>query len=298
MVPPFVLGSSARRGALLASLLVLFGGSPHAEAAPTAPAKTSKTSPSKPKSKSAGGKVGSKKKAPSKGKKPKTKPRKQRKARTVESADWASAPSAKYAALSKDECFDALRSRKVGFDIEEPSSGVVAPVRIKGALNGVVFRTELDAADRPTTPYEVMDCRLALALFDFAVILGKHGIDEAHIFSAWRPPERDWPADKPAKRHNGGLAVDVRRFMRAGPSANQGKDLVVLRDWEPARDVPPCAADARANLTGDAKEIRDIFCEADAERLFTSMLSPNYDGAHANHFHLEVTPAVKWRLVL
>ena len=46
-----------------------------------------------------------------------------------------------------------------------------------------------------------------------------------------------------------------------------------------------------------ADELRSIVCEAADQRLFTVILTPNYNRAHANHFHLEVTPDVTWHLV-
>ncbi len=54
---------------------------------------------------------------------------------------------------------------------------------------------------------------------------------------------------------------------------------------------------AQGDALGKALELRAIYCEAADKRMFTSMLSPNYDRAHFNHFHLEVTTEVKWRLV-
>jgi hypothetical protein len=51
---------------------------------------------------------------------------------------------------------------------------------------------------------------------------------------------------------------------------------------------PPAAA---------ARELRAIVCEAAAQHIFTSILTPNYDRAHKNHLHLEVTPGVQWQLV-
>jgi len=49
--------------------------------------------------------------------------------------------------------------------------------------------------------------------------------------------------------------------------------------------------------TPEARELRSIVCEAADQHLFTSILTPGYDRAHKNHFHLEVTPGVRWSLV-
>lgn len=222
-----------------------------------------------------------------------------KKPRTIQEDDWASAPSAKYAGLTRSECVGELKRRKVKFKELESARGVVMPIRLKGALNGVLYRTELPAAERPDTPYEVMDCRLALALHDFSEVLVAHDIEEAIMFSAWRPPAKSWPADKPAIRHPGGLAIDLRRFVKKAPaSGGKASDLVIERDWTPARDAQPCTDDARAKGSAEQKELVAIFCAADEARTFTSQLSPNYDKAHDNHFHLEIRPDVRWRLVL
>ncbi len=221
---------------------------------------------------------------------------------TVE-AGQPSAPSARYGSLTKDACLKELRRRAISFVEVDSARGVLAPVRLKGPLAGITYRTELPASERPTTPFEIFDCRLVLALHDFGAILTKHGVEEAVIFSAWRPPAKSWPADKPATRHPGGLAIDIRRLVKPKPATagpkDKAPDLVVERDWTPAKDVPPCAATTAIRpATAEAKEIRAIYCEAADAHLFTTQLGPNYDRPHANHFHLEVTPGVSWRLLL
>lgn len=217
--------------------------------------------------------------------------------RTTEAADFASAPSAKYGDLAKKACLAELKRRNIPFAAVDEARGVMAPVRLKGAVGGVVYRTAAPEAERAKSPLEIFDCRLVLALSDFSEILKKHGVEEALLFSAWRPPPKSWPRDKLGTRHPGALAIDLRRMVLAPGEDGKRKDLVVERDWTPMRDKPPCDG-APSPDTDAAKTIRAIFCEANDKRLFTVMLSPNYDKAHENHFHLEVTPQVKWRLVL
>jgi hypothetical protein len=217
--------------------------------------------------------------------------------RTTEPADFGSAPSAKYGELGKKACLAELKRRKVPFVEVEEARGVLAPVRLKGPVGGVTYRTEATAAERAKSPLEIFDCRLVLSLSDFSEILKKHGVEEALLFSAWRPPPKSWPRDKLGTRHPGALAIDLRRLVLAPGEDGKQKDLVVERDWTPKRDTPPCEG-APSPDTAEAKTLRAIFCEANDKRLFTVMLSPNYNKAHENHFHLEVTPQVKWRLVL
>ncbi len=222
--------------------------------------------------------------------------RRPKKPRTTESASWASAPSARYGALSREQCLAELRARKIAFSTVREARGVLAPVRLAGALDGVTWRTEAPAETRAKSPHEVFDCRVVLSLSDFSALLRRHSVETAIIFSAWRPPPKSWPADKAATRHPGALAVDLKRLERAA-SAEGPRELLVERDWTPHRGVAPCTGNP-SPATAEGRLLRSIFCEADEKRLFTTMLSPNYDKAHENHFHLEVTPGVKWRLVL
>lgn len=228
--------------------------------------------------------------------------------RTVDDPAWASAPSHRHASMSRERCLVELRRVGARFREAGPARGVLAPIRLEGPLGGVVWRTELPAAERDASPHELVDCRLALALHELGPSLVARGIDEAVVHSFWRPPPASWPLDRPNLRHPGGLAVDVKRFVRrkAAPvdatRANARattSDLVIARDWRPAIGTPPCAEGARVDPpTAEAEELRSLYCEMARERRFTSMLSPNYDRAHHDHLHLELRPGVRWRIVL
>ena len=41
-------------------------------------------------------------------------------------------------------------------------------------------------------------------------------------------------------------------------------------------------------------ELHDLVCAAAEAHVFNSILTPNYNPAHKNHFHLELTPDVDW----
>jgi hypothetical protein len=133
---------------------------------------------------------------------------------------------------------------------------------------------------------------LVLSLSDLSAILRARGVREALILSAWRPPRRTLGgAPGPALRHPGALAVDITRFVKDGAA------LDVERDFGGALGAPVCGRTAPAPPTAAGRELRAIVCEAAARHLFTSILTPNYDRAHKNHLHLEVTPGVEWELL-
>ena len=206
--------------------------------------------------------------------------------------DVAQSPAWKYAGLDATACLAELGKRSIPY-AKATSTAVVAPVRLTGPIRGVTFHSQLPAAQRATSPYEIFDCRLVLALDDFAVILGKYDVQEVVHFSVYRPPIKTWPADKPGKQHTGGLAIDAGQFIR-----KDGTVLQVERDFHGAIGAPTCGGTSGPSpATADATALRGILCEAATAHLFNVVLTPDFNWAHRNHFHLEVTVGAKWFLV-
>ncbi|MBX3229546.1 MAG: extensin family protein [Labilithrix sp.] len=197
------------------------------------------------------------------------------------------AAASQYAALDRATCEGELRHRKIAFTRVEEARGVVAPVRLDGPLGGSVkFRSNLPSARARVSPYDVYDCRLVLALDDFAHLLAKHDVVEVVHLSVWRPVSSKTVLKGPGRRHSGALAIDAAIFKRA-----DGTSLSVLKDFHGRIGARPCPAPESAS------ELRKIACEANQARLFNVLLTPDYNWAHRNHFHLEVTAGVKWTFV-
>ncbi len=214
--------------------------------------------------------------------------------------DPKTAPSYRYGQLDEAACLRELRRRKIHHEVVDEARGVRTPVRIPKGVGGVRFHTVLPPDKAEESPWEVFDCRLVLGLHDFASILARHDIDEALIFSAWRP-SRQQPKGKPSTRHTGALAVDIFKLgKRAGADDEDARVwLDVKKDWHGRIGATTCGPKATAptKKSRAAAELRELVCAGAAARLFTTMLTPNYDGAHHNHFHFDITPDVTWRLV-
>lgn len=197
----------------------------------------------------------------------------------------------RHASLDGPTCRRELVARHVPFVVVDDAPGVLAPVRLEGRVGGVLYRTDFPDERRGKIPWEIFDCRLVLALADLSVLLRAHDVVEVRMFSAYRPPSSRWPAGKVARRHPGALAIDVRALRRA-----DGEELVVSEDWVGRIGQDPCGTDA-APVEPDtprAHELRALTCQLAEARLFHSILTPNYDRAHFNHFHLELAPGVQW----
>jgi hypothetical protein len=165
-------------------------------------------------------------------------------------------------------------------------------VRLTGPLHGVTFRTNLSEEARETTIWEIADCRLILALDDFAKILEAHGITEVRHYSMHRAAPKRWADDKIGRQHIGGLALDAARFIKS-----DGSHLDVLEHFKGRRHRKVCGKAAPAGKTPEARELREIVCEAVNQGLFNVVLTPNFNYAHRNHFHLEVMAGVQWLIV-
>jgi hypothetical protein len=199
----------------------------------------------------------------------------------------------RYGRLRREPCLAELARRQIPFVVVSEARGVLAPVRLQGPLDGVTFRTGLSESQRAFSAWEIVDCRLALALDDLAKVLAPHGIVEVVHFSMYRPPSRRWPVDKAASRHPGALAIDAASFVK-----NDGHALVVERDFHGRIGSRPCGEGSGPHpATPDALELRQIACDVADAKLFNVELTPDYNWAHRNHFHLEVTAGVRWFVV-
>lgn len=107
----------------------------------------------------------------------------------------------RYANMTNDEAIAELNRRGLPYVTVDPVPGVRAPIRLTGRLHGVLIHTALAPNQRATSPFEILDARLALALDDFTAILEKHDIDEIEHFSMYRPskpPKSEKPTQQKA----------------------------------------------------------------------------------------------------
>ena len=192
--------------------------------------------------------------------------------------------SPRYGSLSGEACTGELERRHVAYRKLGPTAGVAIPVRLEGRLSGVSFRTLLPEKERATSPYEILDCRLVLAMDDLSKRLAARDVVDVLYFSAYRPPPPGW---KGGVRHEGGLAIDIGYFRRA-----DGTGLDIERSFlaqSPA--TKPCAPGPPAKMaTPDSIALRKIACDAIDSGAFEVVLTPDYDVEHHNHFHLQVSP--------
>ncbi|HSO37260.1 MAG TPA: extensin family protein [Labilithrix sp.] len=210
------------------------------------------------------------------------------------SASGATAPASRYAALDRSSCEAELGKRSIAYERVGEARGVIAPLRLKGPIAGVDFHSMLPAAQRKTSPYEIYDCRLVLALDDWARVLARHDVVEVVHYSVYRPPSAKAVLTGPGRRHTGALAIDAAIFK-----TRDGRTISVEKDFHGRIGSKPCGVGAASatGLPAPAVTLRQLVCEAADAQLFNVMLTPDYNWPHRNHFHLEVTAGARWTFV-
>ena len=202
-------------------------------------------------------------------------------------SDPMATPAVRYGALSAEECTAELTARQIPF-VTETADGVAMPVRLQGPLRGVAFHGGGPEADRATSPYEIADCRLVLALDDLAQLLAAHDVVEVVHYSMYRRPR----AGK-SSEHNAGMAIDVGHLTLA-----DGSTLSVLDDYHGRIGAASCGKRARPRRpTAKTTALRAIVCEVAAQYLFNVILTPNFNRPHRNHVHLDLTAGKRWFIV-
>ncbi len=177
---------------------------------------------------------------------------------------------------SSGACYDALREAGVPFSrVVEATPGVRWPLRLRGPVRGVYF----EQLDRDKV-HAVLDCRLALALLEWAPLLRRAGVRRVEHYSMYRPGARIGGGNS-VSSHAHGMAIDAARFELVS-----GDVLDIAKDWEGRkRGQEPCPV-RRAESRG-SRLLRRVTCQAAAKGVFQVILTPHYNKAHGNHLHLE-----------
>ena len=149
---------------------------------------------------------------------------------------------------------------------------IPAPVRVDGSIGGVSFPKARDGA-----PLYVA-CELAVRLPAVAAVLRDHHVREAVVLSAWRLQPR-------TSFHTFGLALDLSRFVR-----DDGSVLDVDRDFVHAPERPTCDDVDTAPADAPGPALRALACDLADRAGLSTVITPEYNEGHHDHFHVDVRP--------
>ncbi|XXT18042.1 extensin family protein [Sorangium sp. So ce429] len=106
---------------------------------------------------------------------------------------------------------------------------------------------------------------------------------------AGQKPRGTWAP--PGTRHPAGLAIDVGALKK-----RDGTWISVARHFHGRIGDKTCGEGAPQPELPEARELRSIVCEAADLGIFTYVLTPNFNAAHVDHYHMEIKPGVRWFL--
>ena len=168
-----------------------------------------------------------------------------------------------------EDCLAALAADGRDWPRADRACRMSAQVRIEGPVEGVTFH-----GSRRSESLEV-GCELAVRLPELARLLRESGVARVRV----GPPARF--ALK--SYHRFGLALDVYAL-----TLDDGTELVVEDDYALQEDRGTCAGAE----PGDAKArvLRDVACRLFEAHVLSTVITPNYNVGHRNHFHWDVRP--------
>jgi hypothetical protein len=178
------------------------------------------------------------------------------------------------APLEPDACLAYLDHHGVAY-ARTSRPGIAIGIELRGPLGGVSY----SGHDRSKPP--ILDCSLAVSLLEAAPYFASAGID--HVLFSSTYSRRNVRGTNRPSRHSYGLAIDVHSF--AGPDLGT---LVVRDDFEQGLgDTVDCIGQP---LTQGGALLKILDCQLVRSGLFRTVLTPDYDDAHYNHYHLEARP--------
>ena len=171
------------------------------------------------------------------------------------------------------------------FQLGPATKGVVDPIRLTTPLNDIVF---VNGSGLENTSL-MMDCTLTLALDRVTIDLDARGIESLQHYGIYNYrcigagiPDDQGYCPSGVSMHAYATAIDFASFT------GNGNIYSVLDDWVggPADDNTCSATPANA----EDQFLHELVCYWDAENIFNIILTPNYNDAHDNHFHADLTP--------
>jgi hypothetical protein len=186
------------------------------------------------------------------------------------------------AAPEAADCHAWLDLYGLAYELGPSEQGVPDPVTVTTPINGIVHRYV--EYETPRSSF-FMDCSLALSLARAAPYLRERSVVEMVDIGVYNyrcigggvPPD----CENGISQHAYAKAIDIAGFTDAA-----GTYYSVNDDWV-IDDEPTCGAGTEGEK--DAF-LHEIICAMKEEDVWNIVLTPNYNAAHRNHFHVDLTP--------
>jgi hypothetical protein len=152
------------------------------------------------------------------------------------------------------------------------------PLRLSGPVHGVRFFNS-----NGTEASMLMACSLALQIEKLTAILSSLGVVRVDHLGTYNC--RAIAGTTTLSEHGHGTAIDLAKF-----TTTDGTTYTVLGDWDPmiAQDANGCDF-PYTPPTVKGRWLLDLAERLCNERVFNIVLTPNFNEAHDNHMHVDLT---------
>jgi len=180
-------------------------------------------------------------------------------------------------------CQEWLDLYNLTYEVGPVRQGVSDPVTVTTPINGIVHR--YSGSDTPRDTF-FMDCSLALSLARAASHLRRRDVIEFVDIGVYnyRCIGGGTPPDCPngISQHAYAKGIDI-----AGFTTIDGQYYSVNDDWV----IDPDGESTCSTTTDNDKDtfLHDLICDLKSDRVWNIVLTPNYNTAHRNHFHVDLT---------
>jgi hypothetical protein len=178
------------------------------------------------------------------------------------------------------DCKGWLDLYKLDYTSGPSNPGVATPVTVKAPINGVAYRYNGSTEPRKTV---YADCALVKSLAEGAAIMRAADIVEfvdIGIYNYRCIDQSKTPPNCTMSQHAYAKAIDI-----AGFKTSDGTKYSVLTDWV----IDSGATCSSPNEPGKDTFLHEVICALKDAKVWNIVLTPNYNAAHRNHFHVDLT---------
>lgn len=193
------------------------------------------------------------------------------------------------------ECQKSLVARGIQFKPTK-ARGVVDAVMVTGPVGGVLF-----ASGKTTAPAgDPVACEFVKTMEAMGKVLKEHGFVRVGTLGSYcyrcccswsetnycRGPDDPEPdcGSNGYSNHSWGRAVDVRYLVKEDGTTYDVNDP---GDFVAYGGTDTCGAGI-AGQSGISLEMYNVVCDTHKKKVFSTILTPNYNDAHRNHFHMDI----------
>ena len=170
---------------------------------------------------------------------------------------------------------------QLDYTVGPTNLGIADPITVKAPVNGVAYRFNGNADQRKTV---YGDCSLIKSLAEAAPVMRDHDIVELvdiGVYNYRCIDQTKTPPNCTLSQHAYAKAIDIAAFVDGA-----GTKYSVLTDWL----IDPATTTCTAPTDGDKDTLlHTVICALKAADVWNIVLTPNYNSAHRNHFHVDLT---------